>query len=180
MTSTLSIGLVGCSGPKLEAPAPARQLYTSPLFRLALALAEHRHDVVYVISAKHELIALDQVVAPYDLTMKDVAKERRATWGVRVWMMIQHHHPRVDRQIYIYAGKDYARPIRCAGFNRATFHEPLARMQIGQRLRWLREQLADERGRSTVCGACGHCALCRTEGPDCEAYAIGDPPGDLA
>lgn len=66
MTPQVSIGLVGCSGPKREAPAPARQLYTSQLFRSTLALAERRHDVVYVISAKHELVELDQVVAPYD------------------------------------------------------------------------------------------------------------------
>jgi hypothetical protein len=176
MTPHVSIGLVGCSGPKLEEPAPARQLYTSQLFRSALALAERRHDVVYVISAKHELVALDQVVAPYDLTMGDVAKEWRAIWGQRVWWSIQHRHPRVERAIYIYAGKDYARPIRRAGFNGATFHEPLARMQVGQRLKWLREQLDDVRGRDTVCGVCGRCALCRLEGPDCEAYAMDDPP----
>lgn len=168
--TTLSIGLVGCSGPKLEEPAPARQLYTSQLFRSALALAERRHDVVYVISAKHELVTLDQVVAPYDLAMGDVAKEWRAIWGQRVWWSIQRRHPRVDRQIFIYAGKDYARPIRRAAHQHATFHEPLAGLQVGQRLKWLREQLD-----SSVCGACGRCALCRAEGLDCEAYAIADP-----
>lgn len=181
MTDKISIGLVGCSGPKLKEPAPARQLYTSPLFRSALALAERRHDVVYVISAKHELVTLDQVVAPYDLAMSDVAKERRPIWGTRVWWSIQRRHPRVEREIYIYAGKDYARPIRRAGFNGATFHEPLARMQLGQRLKWLREQLDGEGTRSTVCGACGRCAICRLEGPDCEAYAeayADDPPGE--
>jgi hypothetical protein len=175
MTQPVSIGLVGCSGSKLKEPAPVRQLYTSQLFRSALALAERRHDVVYVISAKHELVAIDQVVAPYDLTMADVAKEWRAVWGVRVWGSIQSRHPRADHHIFIYAGKDYARPIRRAAFHRATFYEPLARMQVGQRLKWLREQLDGEGARSTVCGTCGHCALCRAEGPDCEAYAVDDP-----
>jgi hypothetical protein len=139
--TTVSIALVGCSGPKLKEPAPARQLYTSQLFRSTLTLAELRHDVVYVVSAKHELVALDQVIEPYDLTMGDVAKEWRIIWGVRVWGSIQHRHQGADRQIYIYAGNDYAQPIRRAGFHRATFHEPLAKMQIGQRLRWLRAQL---------------------------------------
>lgn len=140
----VSIALVGCSGPKLKEAAPARQLYTSQLFRSALSLAERRHDVVYIISAKHELVALDQVIAPYDLTMADIAKEWRVIWGLRVWGSIQSRHQRVDRQIFIYAGKDYAQPILRAGFHRATFHEPLAKMQIGQRLRWLREQLDAE------------------------------------
>lgn len=141
MKSSVSIALVGCSGPKLKEPAPARQLYTSQLFKSALALAEQRHDVVYVISAKHELVALDQVVAPYDLTMSDIAKEWRAIWGVRVWGSIQNRHQNLDRQIFIYAGKDYARPIRRAGFHRATFHEPLVGLRVGERLSWLRSQL---------------------------------------
>lgn len=176
MMPQVSIALVGCSGPKRKEPAPARQLYTSQLFRSALTLAERCHDVVYVISAKHELVALDQVVAPYDLTMGDVAKEWRVIWGVRVWGSIQNRHPHADRHIFIYAGKDYARPIRRAALHRATFHEPLARMQVGQRLQWLRAQLDSGGGRSTICGACGCCALCRAEGPDAEAYADDDPP----
>lgn len=146
MTKAVSIGLVGCSGPKLDHPAPARQLYTSQLFRLTLSLAEARHDVVYVISAKHEIVALDQVIEPYDRVMSDVAKEWRAIWGVRVWDSILKRHQDVDRQVFIYAGKDYARPIERAGFHQATFHEPLAKMQIGQRLQWLREQLVEQNG----------------------------------
>lgn len=138
---TISIALVGCSGPKLDHPAPARQLYTSQLFRSTLALAEKRHDVVYVISAQHELVALDQEITPYDRTIADIAKEWRAIWGSRVWSSIQTRHQNFDRQVFIYAGKDYARPIQRAGLHRATFHEPLAKMQIGQRLSWLREQL---------------------------------------
>jgi hypothetical protein len=136
----LSIALVGCSGPKLKVPAPARQLYTSQ-FRATLALAERRHHVVYVISAKHELVQLDQVIEPYDRTMADIAKEWRVIWGIRVWDSILRRHQNVDRQVYIYAGKDYAKPIQRAGFHRAAFHEPLAKMQVGQRLQWLKQQL---------------------------------------
>jgi hypothetical protein len=139
---SISIALIGCSGPKLDRLAPARQLYTSKLFKATLALAERWHDVVYVISAEHELVALDQLIAPYDKTMADIAKEWKAIWGNRVWSSVIHRHQKIDRQVYIYAGKDYARPIMNAGFHQATFHEPLAKKQIGERLQWLNEQLA--------------------------------------
>jgi hypothetical protein len=138
----VSIALVGCSGPKLEHPAPARDLYTSQLFRQALKLAELRHDVVYVVSAKLELVLLDQVIEPYNKTMSTIAKEFRPIWGSRVWDVIVHRHQKVDRQVYVYAGKDYARPLRRAGFHQATFHEPLARLMIGQRLAWLKAEIA--------------------------------------
>lgn len=167
-TPTISIALVGCSSQKLVEPAPARAFYISPLFRSALALAEARHDVVYVVSAKHELVTLDQVIAPYDLSMSAVAKEWRAVWGTRVWGSILKRHWGFDRQIFIYAGKDYARPIRRAGFNSATFHEPLARLQLGQRLQWLREQLEQQKRENDEHGAAS-CASCG--GEHCPHYA---------
>lgn len=141
----VSIGLVGCAGPKLKHPAPARDLYTSQLFRQTLQLAELRHDVVYVISAKLELVQLDQVIEPYNKTMSEIAKEFRPIWGSRVWDSILRRHQKVDRQVYIYAGKDYAQPLRRAGFHQATFHEPLAKMMIGQRLSWLKQEIAKEK-----------------------------------
>lgn len=138
---TASIALVGCSGSKLDHPAPARQLYTSQLFRSTIALAERSHDVVYIISAKHELVLLDQVIEPYNRVKTDLAKEWRVIWGLRVWSTVLARHQKVDRQIFIYAGKDYAQPIIRAGFHQGSFQEPLAKMQIGQRLQWLRGQL---------------------------------------
>jgi hypothetical protein len=153
----VSIALVGCSGPKLDHPAPARDLYTSQLFRQALRLAELRHDVVYVVSAKLELVLLDQVIEPYNKTMSSIAKEFRPIWGSRVWDSIVRRHQKTDRQIYVYAGKDYAQPIRRAGFHQATFHEPLARLMVGQRLAWLKAEIAKHPARpeSSVVPASG-------------------------
>lgn len=39
MSESVRVVLVGCSAAKLEKPAPARDLYTSPLFRKARAYA---------------------------------------------------------------------------------------------------------------------------------------------
>lgn len=62
--------VVACSGPKVDHPAPAGELYTGQLFRtsLAAALAEAGGDRsrVYVLSALHGLVAIDDIVAPYD------------------------------------------------------------------------------------------------------------------
>lgn len=138
----VSIAVVGCSGPKLKHAAPARDLYTSQLFRQALKLAELRHDAIYVVSAKLELVLLDQVIDPYDKTMSSIAKELRPIWGSRVWDGILRRHQKVDRQVFVYAGRDYAQPIRRAGFHQATFHEPLAKLMLGQRLAWLKGEIA--------------------------------------
>lgn len=54
------IGLISCSAQKLDRPAPARELYCSPLFKKSIAYAEPRCSTTYVLSALHGLVALDQ------------------------------------------------------------------------------------------------------------------------
>lgn len=81
--------LAGCSAGKLARPAPARELYTGPLFRLSLRAAEAAAgpgDVILVISALLGLIGLDELVTPYDRTMAhplavtaaEIARQARA------------------------------------------------------------------------------------------------------
>ena len=64
--------LIPCSGAKLDHPAPAGQLYTGSLHVLARRAADRivtdHGGRVMVLSAKHGLIGLEQIVAPYDTT----------------------------------------------------------------------------------------------------------------
>lgn len=76
--------LLACSAGKLDRPAPARELYTGQLFRLSLQVAEALADTVLVLSAKHGVVTLDQVLAPYDLSLADLQKHQREHWGANV------------------------------------------------------------------------------------------------
>jgi hypothetical protein len=68
---TGTVFIIPCSATKLGEAAPARDLYTSVYFRQALAAAESQADRVLILSAKHGLLELDEVVAPYELRMGD-------------------------------------------------------------------------------------------------------------
>lgn len=64
--------VIPCSSQKLDVPARARSLYQGPLFRSALKAAERvwaRRTLV--LSARHGLLELDDIVAPYDLKLGD-------------------------------------------------------------------------------------------------------------
>lgn len=67
--------IIPCGAEKLDAPAPAEQLYSSSSFRMALAAAkaqaEEEGGEVLILSALHGLVQLDQVIAPYDVRMGD-------------------------------------------------------------------------------------------------------------
>lgn len=64
-----AVGLVGCASQKLRRPAPARELYVSPLFKKASAYAEQACDRWYVLSAKHGLVHPDAIFEPYDMKL---------------------------------------------------------------------------------------------------------------
>lgn len=152
------IGVIACSAQKLACErAPARELYTSQLFRMSLAYAERRCDGdVYVVSALHELVPLDRELTPYDFEMSDRGGKRaRETWGERVASALISKHGRAFETLML-AGKTYADPIArglCMHFgydSKASewrgcrdrpVVEPLKGMQIGQRLSWLSTQL---------------------------------------
>jgi hypothetical protein len=138
------IGLVACSAQKLDRSAPARELYCSPLFRKSLAYAAARCSKVYVLSARHHLVELDTMLEPYEHRLGTA--EQREQWGDAVARELVKRHGG-DVAALLLAGADYVDPIRLGflvtpGARELYTVEPLARMQVGERLRWLNEQLA--------------------------------------
>ncbi|MFJ5635214.1 DUF6884 domain-containing protein [Streptomyces goshikiensis] len=66
--------VIPCSGAKTSHPAAAGQLYTGSLHKHARRTADAltaQGGTVLVLSARHGLLPLDQVIEPYDQTWKD-------------------------------------------------------------------------------------------------------------
>ncbi len=139
-----AIGLIGCGcgKSKLGLGAPARELYTGQLFRKSLAYAEARCSVVYVLSAKHGLLPLDQVVEPYELSLVSMRASERVTWARGVWSALgERHDLRGDLvSTLLLAGEFYSSPLLAAAvvLNLSVeLIEPLCGKGIGQRLAFL-------------------------------------------
>jgi hypothetical protein len=84
------IGLVGCLKSKLDRPAQARDLYTSPLFRGRRRYVERACDRWFVLSAKHVLVAPDTVLEPYGQTLKQGGRAERRRWSAAVLSALEH------------------------------------------------------------------------------------------
>ena len=140
----MKIGLVSCSAQKLSHAAPARELYCSPLFRLSLRLSEQDCDKTYVLSAKYELVELDQVIEPYDLVLSKLSKRQREAWGNRVASKILSRHGAAA--IVLFAGHDYMIALRwgMAGTDQNRIQDPLKGMMIGERLSFLKKHAPPE------------------------------------
>ena len=165
------IGLIACCAQKSKRrEAPARALYTSPLFRLSLDFIEPLCTDVYVLSAFHHLVPIDKVIHTYDRRLP-TAKKEREQWGrITGSSLVDQYKLRnpanaASVEFLMLAGKDYAdqvgRELRiCGGFGDAPaddtgpfttrwrgvprdhIHEPLAGMMIGERLSWLKKRIA--------------------------------------
>lgn len=152
----MTIGLVACSKTKLDRPAPARELYTSPLFRAASAYAERTYDRWLILSALHGLVEPDQEIEPYDVTLtRMTVKERRA------WCALVTNQPlagelsgfvRAGGRIYLHAGQLYRAPFRPTGIV-----VPLEGLGIGRQLQWY-AVAAMEAARTCGCGHPPHAA----------------------
>lgn len=141
--------LVGCGGAKLSHPAPARDLYTSTLFRKSRAWAETNGERWYIASAKHGLVRPDWEIAPYDIRLGT----GRGAPAIHDWtrtlvadLMAELGALMLLRQpvtVAILAGRTYVEPIRLyLKGSRITVHDPLQGLGIGQRLAWLSREAA--------------------------------------
>lgn len=131
------IGLVACVKSKLDHPAAAQDLYTSPLFRGARATVVASCDRWFVLSAEHHLVDPETVLDPYERTLKTASRVARRQWSAEV--LNQLHDLLGDLAEYVFeihAGRDYhdfglSVGLRDAG---AEVELPLEGLTMGQRL----------------------------------------------
>lgn len=156
------IALVGCSKDKLPGTHAARALYTGALFTGAMRIADAAAERVFIVSALHGLVEPGRELAAYNRQLSDVPAAERAAWGHRVASDLAaavelHHAPlspagagaeySVTRRapvrpivVAIFAGADYADPIRVAlAMVRPAWRiiEPMRGMAVGRRRAWL-------------------------------------------
>lgn len=91
------IAVIGCGAEKLPHAAPARDLYTGPIFRARLALAEaHGAHAIFVASALHGLIPITDIIEPYERSLASSSKPYRDAWTaqiVRSLRLVLHASP---------------------------------------------------------------------------------------
>ena len=102
------IGLVGCVKDKTAVPQAAKDLYVSALFTGRRSYVERSSGAWWVLSAEHGLVHPDDVLVPYDVTLKDAGRPARRSWSKQVLSAIdQRIQPMRGDVFEIHAGKEY-------------------------------------------------------------------------
>src|SRR5882757_4303000 len=76
--------LISCSKSKGGHRDLARNMYVSPLFRKSVLVAEAWNLPVSILSAKHGLLSPNELIEPYDLTLKGASKQFKLEWARKV------------------------------------------------------------------------------------------------
>ena len=126
--------LISCSKTKGDYRAPAGELYTSALFSKSRRLADACGLSFSILSAKHGLLAPDEIIEPYDLTLKTASKDFKEEWGRRTAKQIEARLSSY-KQLIFFAGSDYSDPLRMNidDFDRRVLL-PLDGLSLGFRL----------------------------------------------
>jgi len=133
-----TIVLISCVSKKLAHSARARNLYVSPLFRLNLTYAESlKPDAIYVLSAKHGLLALEDQIDPYELTLNTMGSGQIRAWasGV-VSQLVAVADLKRDRFVFL-AGDKYRKFLVP---HLTHFEVPMAGLTIGRQLQFLSQR----------------------------------------
>ena len=152
MAAEKPVYLVSCVSLKRAEPAPAKDLYISPWFRLARAHIEATGCPWFILSAKYGLVAPDQILAPYEQTLNSMSVSERREWATMVWAQMAQELP-VASRIVVLAGMRYREHLIDYLRQRAPVIEiPMEGLPIGKQLQWLRRQIDRSASRPSNCG----------------------------
>ncbi len=136
------VALVSCVKQKQACPAPARDLYTSALFRKMRAYAERHADDWFVLSAKYGLAHPGTIIEPYEQTLNTARAQERRAWARHVHsQMAQAGLLQTGTEFLWLAGRKYLADL-APMLGQFPQSDPLQGMAIGQRLGWLKQALA--------------------------------------
>lgn len=143
------IVLIACVSKKLDRKAMAKDLYTSQLFKRSLAYANKQNpDKIFILSALHYLLNLEDVIEPYNVTLSNIPKSKRnpglkiltaiekVEWGKKVIDFLSKESDLINDEFIILAGQEYIKPL----FNKISkLTNPLNGLKQGQRVKYLND-----------------------------------------
>ena len=136
-----TIVLVSCVSEKRAIASPAQELYTSDWFLKAASYARQLSPEWYILSAKYGLVHPNQVLEPYNQTLKTIGKAARMAWAERVFAYFRPCLT-LDSTVIFLAGQVYREFLveRFAGSG-CKIEVPMEGLRIGEQLKWLNKKL---------------------------------------
>lgn len=131
-----TVTLISCGSRKLLHRSKAKHMYVGPLFKYSLEYALLlTPDHIFILSAKHGLLSLEQEIEPYDQTLNRMTVSDIQMWADKVLKQIEQRCSLDTTQFVLLAGQRYRKYLEPHMQNVQT---PLAGLTIGKQLQKLK------------------------------------------
>lgn len=131
--------LISCASKKLQYKTKAKELYISSLFRFSLQYAQNlKPDFIFILSAEHGLLELEDGVAPYNLTLNNMKAEEIKYWAKIVLKKLSQKVNLERDQIIFLAGEKYRKYLIPYIKN---YQIPLEGLPIGKQLQYFKKNI---------------------------------------
>ena len=136
---------LSCVSEKADHKCKAEELYLSPLFQKSLAYARTLNpDNIYILSAKYFVVDLDEEIAPYDITLKDMNADQKREWVDNVLKKCEEKGINRDDETVFLAGHAYLDYLLEYFSNYTVPYQDAGLEGIGHILQWLDQQIGVE------------------------------------
>ena len=125
----MKIALIACCKSKLDHSCRAEDLYVGALFKKQLAFSRDQNfDRIFILSALHGLLKLDEVIQSYEKTLTKMPVAERKKWAAAVEFVLPD-----NAEITYFAGVRYREFLPCGDV-------PCEGLGIGRQLKWFKDR----------------------------------------
>jgi hypothetical protein len=139
----MNIIFLSCTAAKTDYKCKAEELYSpSPMFQKSLEFAKRLNpDKIYILSALHHVVSLEEELEPYNKTVKNMSKSEKDIWGLKVKKKLEENGINLKEDKFIFfAGSEYQKPLT-RFIPSKNLKDPLIGKRFGERLKWFNEKL---------------------------------------
>ncbi|NQZ24523.1 MAG: hypothetical protein HRT53_21060 [Colwellia sp.] len=132
-----NVVLISCVKTKRSEKSSAMSMYTSSLFKYNLSYAQQLAPYeIYILSAQHGLLKLDDQIAPYEKTLNKMLKDERVSWSEDVISQLKETCELHNTNFIFLAGVKYREHLIP---HMKNYSIPLEGMRLGMQLQKLKE-----------------------------------------
>lgn len=137
-----TVVLIACAASKTPYAAPAQELYCSTLFKNGLEYAKLlKPNDIFILSARHHLVELDDVLNPYNFTLNDMKSKDIQVWADNVLEQITSKCYDLDNTQFIFLAGDKYRKFLVPKMPHHSV--PMKGLGIGYQLQWLQTRIKE-------------------------------------
>lgn len=133
-----TIVCISCVKSKRQSSCAAKDMYVSTLFRGMFQYAQSlRPAKIFILSAEYGLLKPDDIITPYEKTLKKMKASERIEWARKVLAKLQQETDLQADHFVFLAGVPYRENLTP---HIAHYKVPMEGLSFGRQLQWLTEK----------------------------------------